>query len=156
MKKSYLILALAAMALLVFAAFTWDSVRRVDQARRRMEMADSDMRTNEQRLIKLLSGTPDVGAKLQSAVEAYEAAGDIPTRHDAYDELVARFRQVGPSEIDATNPLDRKFMDDIAGAINRREVSQKEYEIEHAAYRKSLDGFRGSLARIFSSQSRED
>lgn len=156
MKKSVLLLALAAMVLLVFAAFAWDSVRRVDQTRRRMETADSDMRRNEQRLIKLLSGTPDVGLKVQSAIEAYEAASDIPTRHDAYDELVARFRQVGPSEIDATNPLDRKFMDDIAGAMNRREVSQKEYEIERAAYRKSLDGFRGRLARIFSSKSRED
>ncbi len=156
MKKSVLLLALATMALLVFAAFAWDSVRHVDKMRRRMETADSDMRTHEQRLIKLLTGTPDVGAKLQPAVEAYEAAGDISTRHDAYDELVARFRQVGPSEVDATNPLDRKFMDDIAGAINRREVSQRQYEIELDAYRKSLDGFRGRLARIFSSQSRED
>ena len=43
-------------------------------------------------------------------------------------------------------------MDDIAGAINRREVAEKQYDVEWAAYREALGGFRGRIARMFSAR----
>ena len=60
------------------------------------------------------------------------------------------------SKIDPTNPLDRKFMDDIAGAINRRDVAQKQYDEESAAYQSHLTGVRGGLAKTFSPHARAD
>ena len=57
---------------------------------------------------------------------------------------------------DATNPLDRKFMDDTAGAINRREIAEQPYDDEMAAYRAYLGSWRGSLARFFSSTAQAD
>ena len=44
--------------------------------------------------------------------------------------------------VDPTNPLDRKFMDDMAGAINRREIAEKPYDDELAAYQQFLNGWR--------------
>jgi hypothetical protein len=52
--------------------------------------------------------------------------------------------------------MDRKFMDDAAGAMNRREVAQKQYDEELAAYQHYLNSWRGSVARMFSSQARLD
>jgi hypothetical protein len=54
------------------------------------------------------------------------------------------------SQIDPTNPLDRKFMDDAAGAMNRREVAQKQYEEELAPYEAYMKTWRGKVAMAFS------
>jgi hypothetical protein len=60
------------------------------------------------------------------------------------------------ASVDPTNPLDRKFMDDIAGAINRREIAEKPFEDEWAAYQEFLNSLRGRVARGFSPQARGD
>jgi len=49
-----------------------------------------------------------------------------------------------------------KFMDDIAGAINRREIAEKQYDEEAVVYQNFLHSWRGSVARTFSSQARAD
>ena len=58
--------------------------------------------------------------------------------------------------IDATNPLDRKFMDDTTGAINRRQVAEKPYDEESAAYQAYLASWRGQIARMISPVARAD
>ena len=88
--------------------------------------------------------------EVQGAILAHEAASNPLARHEAYDKLVASFRQTMSSDVDPTNPLDRRFMDDIAGAINRREIAEKQYEEEWAAYQQALSSFRGSVARTVS------
>ncbi|MCP6725939.1 hypothetical protein NL526_28170, partial [Klebsiella pneumoniae] len=60
------------------------------------------------------------------------------------------------TSVDPTNPLDRKFMDDVAGAINRREIAEKSFDEEWAAYQEFLNGSLGRIARWFSSQARVD
>src|SRR5436190_1214979 len=77
--------------------------------------------------------------------------------HGRVARRCGRNRLRAPGEgCDATNPLDRKFMDDAAGAMNRREVAQKQYDEELAAYQNYLNSWRGSVARLFSSQARSD
>ena len=58
--------------------------------------------------------------------------------------------------LDATNPLDRKFMDDTAGAINRRQVAEKPFDKELAAYQAYLQSWRGTIARMISPVARAD
>ncbi len=41
-------------------------------------------------------------------------------------------------------------MDDTAGAINRRQVAEKPYDEELAAYQAYLKSWRGTIARMFS------
>ncbi len=64
--------------------------------------------------------------------------------------LVASYRQTMSTSVDATNPLDRKFMDDTAGAINRREVAEEPFNEESSAYEAYLHSWRGRIARLFS------
>ena len=52
-------------------------------------------------------------------------------------------------KLDATNPLDRKFMDEADGAINRREVAEKQYDEEASDYLDFLNSWRGSIAKRF-------
>ena len=54
-----------------------------------------------------------------------------------------------PAKLDATNPLDRKLMDEAAGAINRRDVAQKQYDEEASDYLDFLNSWRGSIAKRF-------
>lgn len=156
MKKSVILLAIVAMALLLVVAVAWDSLRLASGVRHRVALADAEMQKHEQRLVKLLLGSKQVSPEVQAAIAAHAAANGLQARQDAYDKLVAGFRQTMSGEVDPTNPLDRKFMDDIAGAINRREVAQKQYDVEWAAYQEALSGFRGRVARLFSARARAD
>ncbi len=53
------------------------------------------------------------------------------------------------TDVDPTYALDRKFMDDVAGAINRREMAEPPYDVEMSAYRQYLSGPRGAVAIWF-------
>jgi hypothetical protein len=156
MKKLILPVAILMMVALVLGAFALDSARMAADARHRAELADGELRKHEQRLVTLLEGSEKRSPEVDAAIETYQAAEDVPARHAAYTHLVAAFRQTMSTSVDPTNPLDRKFMDDIAGAINRREIAEKPFENEWAAYREFLGTLRGGVARRFSPQARSD
>jgi hypothetical protein len=154
-KKLIVPLAIVAMLALLGAAVAWDCVRLAADARNRVALADAEMKKHEERLLKLLAASPKSTPEMQSAVAAYKEATTPEARRDAYDRLVAAFRNA-PNAVDPTNPVDRKFMDDIAGAINRREVAQKPHDNEVAVYHAYLNSTRGRIARFFSPQASTD
>jgi hypothetical protein len=156
MKKAVVPLAILAMIGLLVGAVALDCVRMAADARGPVTLADQEVQKHELRLVKLLIGSPRLSPEVQSAITAYQGADGPRERHDAYEQLVTRFRQSMFSVVDPTNPLDRKFMDDIAGAINRREIAQKPYDDELAVYQQFLNCPRGRVARWFSPQARAD
>ena len=156
MKKMVLPLAVLAMAGLLLAAMAWDCVGLAADARRRVALADEEMQKHEVRLVKLLTGYPRRSPGVQAAIDAYLVTDGSQARHDAYERVVASFRQSMSGAVDPTNPLDRKFMDDVAGAMNRREIAERQYGDEFAAYQAFLGGVRGGMARWFSSDARTD
>jgi hypothetical protein len=148
MNKRYLVFGAAvAMLLLIAGAFVVDCVRLGEAARRRVELADEELAKHEQRLVKLIIGTGLMTDEVKAAINAYLAAEATPERHEAYEKVVGAFRQTMQADFDATDPLDRKFMDDVAGAINRRERAEPPYEAEAATYREYMRGVRGGVAR---------
>lgn len=156
MNKRYLVFgAVAAMLALIAAAVAVDCVRLAAQARARVDLADQELSKHEQRLVKLLSGSTVVSPEVAAAIDAYQNATARPARHAAYDKLLAAFRQSMQPSIDPTNALDRKFMDDVAGAINRREVAAPVYDAEMSEYLAYLDTPRGAIADWFSPTDRD-
>lgn len=156
MKKLVLPLAILAMGLLIGAAVVADCLRLAADARGRVELADAEIQKHETRLMTLLAGAPQVTPEVTAAIAEYNAAGGREARRAAYDKVVASYRGTMSASVDPTNPLARKFMDDTAGAINRRDVAEKPYDVESAAYRQFLGSWRGGVARRFSSRARED
>jgi hypothetical protein len=154
MKKGILLIAVLAMVAFLFAAVAWDCVRLADDARHRVAMADEEMQKHEQRFVKLLTESARQSPEVQADLAAYKAATTPQTRQAAYEKLATSFRQTMADGVDPTNPLDRKFMDDIAGAINRREIAQEQYNTELAAYQSYLNSKRGAIAQWFSSSAR--
>jgi hypothetical protein len=154
-KRFVIPLAIAAMLALLGAAVAWDCVRLAADAAHRVALADHELEKHELRLVKLLSASSKTSSESRAAIAAHGQASDAITRHVAYDELVAIFRKTSDA-IDPTNPLDRKFMDDVAGAINRRQIAEKPYDDEQAAYGEFLSSFRGRIARLFSPRARAD
>lgn len=156
MNKSIIPIAIVAMLGLLAAAFAFDSVRLAGDARHRVDVADQEMHKHEQRLVELSKGFSHRSSEVEAALASYQTADDPAARQQAYEKVVAGFRQTMSDKIDPTNPLERRFMDDVAGAINRREIAQKQYDVEAAAYRQYLAGLRGRIARMLSSQARKD
>jgi hypothetical protein len=151
MKKLVLPSAIVLMMVFIAAAYTWDSVRAAAAARHRVDLADQEMQNHEQRLVKLLEEHPKATPEVKAAVASFHSGASTPEqRREAYAQVVASFKSTMAGQIDATDPLDRKFMDDIAGAMNRREVAQKQYEEESNAYQRFTGGFRGRLAGLLS------
>lgn len=149
MKKLIIPAALLAMVAFIGAAFALDCVRLASAAHERVELADHEMAKHEARLAKTLEGfnkrTPEVDAALKEYAEKWE----IEPRHAAYDKLVASFQKTMAGDIDATNPINRKFMDDVAGAINRRQVAEKQFDEEWQAWQEFLKSGRGKVASEF-------
>jgi hypothetical protein len=156
MKRLIVPLALLAMGGVLAAAVAIDCARLAADYQYRVGLADAELRTHEQRLAKLLGDSPRVTPEVQAAIAAHENAADMLARHAAYGRLVSSFRQTMPADADPNNPLERKFMDDVAGAINRRETAEKPYGEEAAAYQSFLHGRLGRVARWFSAQARAD
>jgi hypothetical protein len=156
MKRYILPLIILATFVLLGIAVAWDCVRLAGAARERVQMADGELQKHEQRLAKLLADSPQPSPEVAAAVAAYQKASDPAARRTAYDGLVTSFRQTMAGKVDSTNPLDRKFMDNTAGAINRREIAEPPYDAELAAYRAYLDSWRGRVARWFSWSAKSD
>lgn len=156
MKRYLLPLILLSAFALLAVAIVVDCMRLALDARGRVEMADGELRKPEERLVTLLAASPQVTPQVKDAMAAYRAANDLTARHAAYQQVVASFRQTMNGSADATNPLDRKFMDDTAGAINRREIAEQPFDDESAAYQAYLGSWRGSVARFFSSTAQAD
>jgi hypothetical protein len=156
MKKLVLPLAILAMVGLLLGGVALDSGRMAAEARHRVDLADAELRKHEERLIKLLAGSKALSPEVRSAIAAYQGVDSLTARHAAFEELVVSFRQSMSTSVDPTNPLDRKFMDDMAGAINRREIAEKPFDKEWADYDTFLDSSRGRIARWFSPQAEAD
>jgi hypothetical protein len=152
MKKLIIPIALLAMAALIGAAMAWDCVRLANEAHHRVELADQELAKHEQRLVKTLSGSTERSPEVEAALKDYAAAWDLKPRHAAYDKLVVSFQQTMSGKIDPTNPLQRKFMDDVAGAINRREIAEKAFDVEWTAYQEFMNSRRGKVAGFFTSE----
>ena len=156
MKKLVLPLAVVGMLLLLAGAMALDCLRYAGDARHRIALADEELRKQEQRLVGLVAAAPNASPEVQTAIAAYKSAADVNRRHAAFGQLAAAALHAPSDKIDPTNPLSRKFMDDVAGAINRREIAAKQYDEESAAYRLFLSSFRGTVAKVFSSRARAD
>ncbi len=155
MKKLVIPGVVVAMLLLLSSAFVLDCLRYAASARQRVALADEEMRKHEQRLVGLLSSGQGASPELQSALSAYnEAAGSMQNRHAAYRKLAAFALSSAGGKADPNDTLARTRMDNIAGAINRRDVAEKQYAVEAAEYQKFLGSFLGRVAQIFSPQAR--
>src|SRR5215210_7871111 len=150
MRKLVLPLAILAMAGLLGAAVVIDCVRLARSAQHRVELADAEMAKNEIRLVKQLEGNAKTTTAVSAAIEHLKSIHGREARMAGYDSLVASYRNTMSGTIDADNLLDRKYMDDAAGAMNRRDVAQKQYEEELGAYQVLLSSWRGRIAQMFS------
>lgn len=149
MKKLIIPVALLAMAAFIGAAMVVDCVRLAGEARDRVELADQELAKHESRLVKVLEGSPDQPPEVTATIKDYAAAWDLKTRHAAYDKLVAACQSTMSAKLDPTNPASRKFMDDANGAINRREVAEKQFDAEWQAYEEFMNSRRGRVASMF-------
>lgn len=149
MKKFIIPVALLAMAVFVGVAMVVDCVRLAGDARDRVELADQELAKHESRLVKVLEGSPDQSPEVAAALNSYSSAWDRTARHAAYDKLVTAYQSTMSGQGDPTNPASRKFMDDANGAINRREVAEKQFNAEWQAYEQFMNSRRGRVASGF-------
>lgn len=156
MKRNLLPLMFFSAFALLAIAIAVDCVRLASDAGERVRIADAELIKYETRLATLLEASPQATPEVKAELTTYRSAKDWDTRHAAFEKLAAAFQQTMSGKLDATNPLDRKFMDDTAGAINRRQVAEEPFDEELASYRAFLQSWRGQIATWFSSRARSD
>lgn len=156
MRRLIVPLALLAMGLLLGVAVVIDCVRLARDAQNRVLVTDGAMVTQEIRFAKQLEGNAKTGAAVRAAIEKFKAIHTRQERMAAYDELVVAFRNSASEKIDPNNQLDRKFLDEATGAINRRDVAQKQNTEEQAVYEAFMNSWRGKLAAFVSTGVRRD
>lgn len=156
MKRNLLPLMFFAAFALLAVAIAVDCVRLASATAERVQLADVELIKHEKRLVSLLDASPHATPEVKSALADYRAARDVESRHAVYERLATSFQQTMSTTLDATNPLDRKFMDDTAGAINRRQVAEKSFDEELAARQAYLHSWRGTIARMISPAARAD
>lgn len=156
MKRNLLPLMFFAAFALLAIAIAVDCVRLADDARGRVLLADQELQKHEDRLAVLLAASPAATPAVKDAIANFRAADNPQARREAYETMVSTFQQTMAGQLDATNPLARKFMDDTAGAINRHQVAEKPYDEEQSAYQAYLASWRGQIATWFSSRARSD
>jgi hypothetical protein len=149
MKKLILPVALLAMAAFIGVAMVVDCVRLAGDAWDRVDLADQELAKHETRLVKVLAGVPDQSPEVAAAIKDYAAAWDLKARHAAYDKIVVAYQSTMAGKGDASNPASRKFMDDANGAINRREIAEKQFDAEWQAYQQFANSRRGRVASQF-------
>jgi len=142
-------LAILAMIALVAVAFAWDCVRLDHQATERLALANEELTKPALRLVEALDGLPEVPGDVVAAIATYRAAQTREVRHEAYAGLEATIERSLVTTLDATNPVSRRVMDEVAGAINRRSIAEKTYAEELAQYQTWQRSFRGRVASIF-------
>jgi hypothetical protein len=139
---------------------------------RRVNLANEEMKKQEERLMSLLRAEPMVSPEVRAAMERYASVANSPidmpssglqapfhgpktfkARSDAYDGVLEAYRKTMSAKVDPTDPLERKFMDNVAGAINRREVAEKQCDAEVTAYEQFANTWQGKIANVFSLQS---
>ena len=108
-----------------------------------------NLEDRKQEVLRLIDKQDKLTPELAVAIEEHAAAWDRKARHAAYDKLVAAYRSSVSEDFDPTNPANRKFMDDANGAINRREVAEKEFDQEWRAFQQFMNSRRGRVARRF-------
>ncbi len=156
MRKLILPIALLMMAVMLASAVAVDCVRLAADGHRRAQLATDEMAKHESRLVGVLENSPKKTPEVESALATWKSVNGRLSREHAYEAVVAAFQKTMSPKIDATDPLDRKFMDEAAGAINRRDVAHKQYAAESAEYDAYLASWRGKIAQTFSSQARLD
>jgi hypothetical protein len=156
MKRNLLPLMFFAAFALLAIAIAVDCLRLANDARGRVQLADQELQKHEDRLAVLLAASPAATPEVQDAITKSRAADSPQSRRAAYQTMVSKFQQTMAGQLDATNPLTRKFMDDTAGAINRHQIAEKPFDEEQSAYQAYLASWRGQIAQWFSSVAETD
>ncbi len=156
MRKLILPIALLTMAAMLASAVAVDCVRLAADGHRRAQLATDEISKQESLLVGVLENSPKKTSEVESAIATWKSAQGRLSREHAYEGVVAAFQKTMSSKIDASDPLDRKFADEAAGAINRRDVAYKQYAAESATYDGYLNSWRGHVAQVFSAQARHD
>ncbi len=146
MRKLLLPAGLLAMLAVFGLAFAWDSVRVVSAARQRVVLADSEVRLQEERLVALAAAPPVADAALAEALATYRAAQGVAARRAAYESLWIAATAAGGATPAEPSTAARRWLDDTAGAANRRTIADRHYQEELANFRALVQSLRGSLA----------
>lgn len=131
--------------LLIVAAFSWDSMRSLENAYDKAMAAEREVRNQEERFLAIL---PAIGAKnpdIEAAISKYRQTEDIASRRRAFQDIVSQIGTAKPT--DPTDPIARRVADEFAGAQNRRQIALRHYQNAAAAYNEFAQGLRGRFGR---------
>jgi len=107
---------------------------------------DRELMRHEDKLITLIQSTNRGSPQFIAAYEACKRTDDISGRHLGFTNIII---DIGQQAFDVDHPIERRYADEYAGALNRRQVAMRHYTEAAIEYNQVTAGLRGSIARFF-------
>lgn len=150
MNKSKLLLWLAGIVLiLLIFAFCFDSANAVQSARTQLETVDSELKLQEARYIREISSFPDLPGKVTENIRRYQEAQAISIRHQLFGDLTTEAQKFLLGRDASSNQLQRKILDELSGALNRRQIAERHFQEALRECKQTMSSFRGTIGGVF-------
>jgi hypothetical protein len=143
MRRLIIPLAILLMAGLLAVSFAVDCANLTAQSGQSIEQGDAELRKHEERLIQALEGWANPPAEIRTSIDVYRQSPDWQERHSNYFDLVGAVTRGL-----ATDPPLPAVADGAKGAINRREVAEKNLEEIFDHHRRWLATTRGKVGQM--------
>jgi hypothetical protein len=128
---------LAIMAFVMYAAVRMDCARIADDYDEQVRLVDAELQRLEVRYLKLLKVSPQAQAELDPSSE-YAAARTADERHQAFRRL---------TEMHPASGGGPSTSDDAAGAFNRWQILDREYQARAEERDAYMHSWRGKIAK---------
>jgi cell division protein ZapA (FtsZ GTPase activity inhibitor) len=146
--KKFLLFAALIFICILAIAFIFDARSSALKEYHAIASLDQEIKRFEQKALGQLTAlniSDDVTLQL---LKSYQAEEDISKRQQKFAELVAHAQAELIKRSDASDPLKRRVVDEFLGALNRRQVVEKNYAELVTQYNSSADSWGKSLARL--------
>jgi|GEM_PF-5658705 len=129
MKKSFLLPAIfLGLVGLVVVAVLADTSRLLDKEQQTLNLIETQMETQEQRLISSLEAYPSLPEELKKLIDEYKQSANRTDRLSAFQKLSIASKTSLAQFADPENVMGRSLADEILGAINRHRILDEDFQ----------------------------
>lgn len=155
--KKFLVLGtgILMMLALLAGAFCLDAVRLTREAEAPVAVVDDELQSQENRFLQALSSWSAAPQTLKPLVESLAKASSRDVRHKEFNVLVAATNRALQDAARAGQTPPATINDNLAGAVNRRTVIDRQYQEKVAALRQFQQSFIGQVGTRLLGQTNE-
>lgn len=138
------------VVLLLILALCFDSASEIQAVRSQLETVDTELKLHEERYLREISSFPNIPGELTESIQRYRTTDTISARHRLFNDLTTQAQRFLLGRDPSSNQLERKMLDEMAGALNRRQIAERHFQEALQECKRVQSSWRGTLGGVFS------